>query len=120
VWADGFGKAVLNHEQKGNTNIYHFYAHFNPAWGDMVWNDAFPKQILQLLSGKPYAVPAEHDRRILSEKQLLPNNTANSFTPSSIAAVNPKDISPYFWLMLIFVFAAERWLSHKTISTTNG
>jgi hypothetical protein len=30
LWTDGFGKAVLNHEQKGNTNIYHFLRPFQP------------------------------------------------------------------------------------------
>ncbi|MBD1366284.1 BatA domain-containing protein [Mucilaginibacter sp. ZT4R22] len=120
VWQDGFGKALLNREQRGAANIYHFYTHFNPAWSDLVWNDNFPKQILRLLNGKSYTVSAEYDRRVLSHTQLMPNNIVNSFTPSSIAAANPKDISPYFWLMLMAVFFAERWLSHKTKPTTNG
>jgi hypothetical protein len=120
IWQDGFGKAILSHEQKRNTNIYHFYTHFNPAWGDLVWNDAFPKQILELLNSGPNTIPAEYDKRVLSEKQLMPNNIINSFTPSSIAAADPKDISPYFWLLLILVFATERWLSHKTKATTHG
>nr|WP_294945626.1 BatA domain-containing protein [uncultured Mucilaginibacter sp.] len=120
LWQDGFGGVVLSMEQQGNANVSHFYSHFNPAWGDMVWNDAFPKQILQLLNGKPYTVPAEYDKRVLSDKQLMPYNIVNSYKPSSVATANPKDISRYFWLALFVIFAIERWLSHKTKSTING
>jgi hypothetical protein len=119
LWTDGFGKAVLNREKKDNTNIYHFYTHFNPAWNDMVWSDAFPKEILKLLGGQPYKLPMGYDKRVLSAKQLLPNNTANSFKPSSLEVANPKDISAYIWLALMLVFFAERRLSHKTKSITH-
>jgi hypothetical protein len=120
LWQDGFGKVVLSREEQGNANISHFYSHFNPAWGDLVWNDVFPKQILQLLNGKSYTVPPEYDKRVLSDKQLMPYQIVNSYTPSSVAIAHLKDISRYFWLSLIFVFATERWLSHKTKSTING
>lgn len=120
VWNDGFGGAILSKEQKGSTTSYHCYSHLNPVWNDLAWNDAFPKQILQLLNSKHYTVPAEYDRRVLSHQQLMPYYMVNSYTPSSITATNPKDISPYFWLLMILVFTAERWLSHKTKSTTNG
>ncbi|WP_158288371.1 BatA domain-containing protein [Mucilaginibacter psychrotolerans] len=120
LWQDGFGWALLRREQADRTNTYHFYTHFNPAWNDLVWNDAFPKQILQLLNDKPYALPAENEKRVLSHQQLMPYYIINSYTPSSITATDPKDISPYFWLLIVFVFAAERWLSHRIKSTTNG
>jgi hypothetical protein len=120
LWQDGFGWALLRREQADKTNTYHFYSHFNPAWNDLVWSDAFPKQILQLLNDKPYTVPAQYDRSALSHQQLMPYYMVNSYTPSSVVSTNPKHIGPYFWLLMIFVFAAERWLAHKTKSTTNG
>lgn len=118
VWQDGFGKPVLSREHTDKTDVYHFYTHFNPAWNDMVWNDAFPKQVLKLLIGKPYFVPEAYDKRTLSRKQLLPDNTVNSYTPSSVVATNPKDVSPYFWLALMLVFFAERIVTHKTKNIT--
>ncbi|RWY55584.1 BatA domain-containing protein [Mucilaginibacter gilvus] len=117
LWQNGFGKAILKLEQQGNANVYHYYSHFNPAWNDLVWSDAFPKEILKLLSGQPYKVPLEYDKCVLTQQQLLPYNMVNSYTPSSVVAVNPKDISAYFWLFLFVVFAVERWLSHKITST---
>ncbi|OOQ59167.1 BatA domain-containing protein [Mucilaginibacter pedocola] len=119
IWQDGFGGAVLAKEQRGQTSVYHFYSHFNPSWGDMVWSDAFPQQILKLLSGQPYQVPPEYDKRTLSAKQLLPNSAVNSYTPSSVATTSSKDVSPYAWLLLFVVFFAERLLAYKT-KTNNG
>ncbi|MEO7211245.1 BatA domain-containing protein [Mucilaginibacter sp.] len=120
LWRDGFGETVLRREEKGKSNIYHYYSHFNPAWNNLVWSDAFPKEILKLLNSQPYKMPPDYDKRVLSQQQLLPYNPVNSYAPSSITAVNPKDISEYFWLFLFVVFAAERWLSHKTKIPTNG
>jgi hypothetical protein len=44
IWTDGFGNPYVKctaHQHK--LNNYQFYSHFNPAWNELVWNDAFPK-----------------------------------------------------------------------------
>jgi hypothetical protein len=52
VWTDGFGDPVLSMD-KGKTNMYHFFSRFNPAWGDLVWSDDFPKWIMDLTNDQP-------------------------------------------------------------------
>jgi hypothetical protein len=107
--------------QQDKATSYHFYSRFNPAWNDLVWNDAFPKWLLSLTySTEKYAV---HERRAISNEQLQPTSTnittADAVTTSS--ATNQINITKYLWLVLILAFFAERWLATKNnTALTNG
>jgi hypothetical protein len=116
IWKDGFGKPILGVD--GNT--YHFYSRFNPLWNDLVWNDDFPKLILKLINNKPVTVPQQYDKRILSNAQIQPGNVKENKAIASVKATGQTDLSRYFWLLLVVVFIAERILSHKTKTVSNG
>jgi hypothetical protein len=116
IWKDGFGKPVLGL----NGNTYNFYSRFNPLWNDMVWNDDFPKLILKLINNKSVSVLQQHDKRILSIAQIQPGNVKENKTIASAKSTGQTDLSRYFWLLLLVVFIAERILSHKTKTVSNG
>ena len=119
IWQDGFGRAVLDSE-KQRVNIYRFYSHFNPAWNDLVWSDDFPKMILKLINDNRQTVPDKYDKRILSDQQMRPNIIKETKEVATTKPVEQTDISKYFWLLLILVFIAERWLSHQIKDQVNG
>ncbi|MDB5129028.1 BatA domain-containing protein [Mucilaginibacter sp.] len=116
IWKDGFGKPVLGLD--GNT--YHFYSRFNPLWSDLVWNDDFPKLILKLINNQPVSVPQQYDKRVLSNAQIQPELVKENKTIASVKAAVQTDLSRYFWLLLVVAFIAERILSHKTKTVSNG
>ena len=116
VWQDGFGRTVLGLD--GNT--YHFYSHFNPLWNDLVWSDDFPKLILKLIAGQPKPLPAQYDKRILSDAQLQPIRVKSTEVRSSQSPAAQTDLSGYFWLALVVLFISERILSHQKTKQANG
>ena len=116
VWTDGFGNVLLSLEG----NVYKFYTRFNPSWSSLVWNDEFPKMMLKLLVQNVPSQPIARDSRILSNRQLQPEIIAQ-FMPQPYVTINKEtDLSRYFWLALVVVFIAERILSHKTKTVSNG
>lgn len=116
VWTDGFGNPVLSFAQQGQTNIYHFYSRFNPAWNKLVWSSNFPAWMLKLMV-KPQPDNAQYDRRVLSAGQYMPVITLDSHEVTTGKQVENKSLSRYFWLALILIFAAERWLAHRKPKT---
>lgn len=119
IWIDGFGHAVLRKEE-ANINIYHFYSRFNPAWSDLVWNDAFPKWVLNLTYPAQTKTAAIHERRSISNSQLQPAHITRIENVPGEQTNNIK-LSNYLWLALLFVFLTERWLATKNkTALTNG
>ena len=118
VWKDGFGNPVLNLQQQGQTNIYQFYSRFNPAWNDLVWSDSFPAWLLKLMMKPAADHTLRYDKRVLSEQQYLPEIISEQHTVAAAKSVENKSLTRYFWLALLIVFAAERWLAHRTLKTT--
>jgi hypothetical protein len=112
VWRDGFGDPILSLEKHQQTNIYHFYSRFDPAWSDLVWSDDFPKMLLRLIVGGSSKPGAKKDYRIMDAKQLLPvsNNEGHTRAGKRTQLTN---LTHYCWLLLVLVFVAERWLAHK-------
>ena len=112
VWRDGFGDPILSLEKQQQTNIYHFYSRFDPAWSDLVWSNGFPKMILRLIVGGSSKPGMKKDRRVMDTRQLLPviNNEGHTRAGKRIQLSN---LTHYCWLLLVLVFVAERWLAHK-------
>ena len=118
IWQDGFGHAVLNRQQEGETAIYHYYSRFNPAWNDLVWSNEFPGWMLKLIATSSKTDVSTYDRRVLSPQQYMPEIINESHTVVPEKPVENKSLTRYFWLALIIVFAAERWLAHRTTKLT--
>lgn len=121
LWQDGFGHKVLSVEKKQYGNSYRFYSRFNPLWNDLVWSDDFPKLVLKLISGDTYTPPEKFDKRVLTIEQLQPYSIKAATVTSAAPVTAQTDLSRYCWLLLVMVFIAERWLSHKNkLIQTNG
>jgi len=121
LWRDGFGNPVLSKENNGQTDTYHFYSRFNPAWNNLVWSDDFAGWMLNLIVGdKTSTRPLANDRTILTQQQIDPINIPTART-SATKTAGFANISNYFWLALMLLFLTERWLATRTQnSTTNG
>jgi NADH:ubiquinone oxidoreductase subunit len=114
IWVDGYGNPVLTQEQSPQTTRYHFYSHFNPAWNDLVWSDSFPKLLLRLvLYGSDNELIKSNDLTKVDHRQMMPNIIWSAKKVDNNKVNEQTDLSHYFWLMLIAVFIAERWLAHK-------
>ena len=116
IWQDGFGQPVLSLQSTQNSNIYHFYSRFDPAWNDLAWSSNFPKMILDLIL-KNYPQPdfSKYDKRILAENQIQPSAKNQAETVFK----NPKtseiaDLKHGFWAALFLIFLLERILSAQT------
>lgn len=111
IWRDGYGDPVLNLQKQEQSNSYHFYSRFDPAWSDLVWSDSFPKMLLKLIAGQSSQPAGKHDRRVMDAKQIMPpvRNEARVATK----VIERTDLSHYLWLLLILTFAAERWIAHN-------
>jgi hypothetical protein len=120
IWRDGYGHAVLSAEKEKNFTLYRFYSRFNPAWSDLVWNDSFPRMLLDLmLNNQPSAQSLKYDKRVLSNQQNMPV-IVQARQPNLAGMADDIDLSHYVWLILILVFVLERFLSHKKITASNG
>jgi hypothetical protein len=111
LWKDGFGNPILSFENQSGKNLYHFYSRFDPSWSDLVWSNEFPKMLLTLIVGPAAAPDAKYDKRILSDKQIMPVIT-NAGSSSVGKITDHINLSRYLWLLLAVTFFAERWLAH--------
>jgi hypothetical protein len=119
IWRDGFGHPVLTAQKQAQNNIYNFYSRFNPAWNDLVWSDEFPAWIIKLLIGNEQAT-GKYDKRMLDRQQIIPVNNSQIHT-AVIKTTGFTNLTHYFWLALLLLFFAERWMANKTQNiTTNG
>jgi len=114
VWHDGFGNPVLSQTRAGKTETYHFYSRFNPVWNDLVWSDDFPKLLFKLIIDKKEDQSNQYDRRAMDQEQLMPYHGVAANNNKATDQIDQQiDLSHYFWLALVAVFAVERWLAHK-------
>jgi hypothetical protein len=113
VWRDGFGQPVLSRQPQNKTNIYHFYSRFNPSWNDLVWSESFPAWMLELIASQLKTDEDVYDRRVLSRQQCMPQIISGKHTLATTKSVENKSLDRYFWLALVIIFAAERWLAHR-------
>ncbi len=118
VWKEASGQPVITSTQQDSTQIYHFYSRFNPAWNDLVWSDTFPAWLLQLMQEPASNISNTDDKRMLSAQQYLPQTTTTAHTIASSNNVENNSLKRYFWLALLVVFSAERWLAHRKTQTT--
>jgi hypothetical protein len=111
LWKDGYGDPVLSLQKREQTNIYHFNNRFDPAWSDLVWSNSFPKMLMELIVGQPAEPDRKYDRRVMDAKQIMP--VINHEEHASNKIIERADLSHYLWLLLVLIFAAERWLAHN-------
>jgi len=111
IWKDGFGNTILSLRNQSGKNWYHFYSRFDPSWSDLVWSDQFPKMMLKLIIGSSTEPNSKYDKRILSDKQIMPVVVREH--SGSVGKVSDHiDLSRYIWLLFALTFFVERWLAH--------
>ncbi len=111
VWEDGFGKSVLDMTVYNKVSVYRFYSRLDPEWTELVWSPDLVKLLMPMIL--PADNPVQHenpDRRSISELQILPLAAENFISPKEVKRI---DINYYFWLLMLLIFIAERWLSFK-------
>jgi hypothetical protein len=118
VWHDGYGYPVLAVQKHGQNNIYSFYSRFNPSWNGLVWSDKFPEWILKLVNPETKTVN-KYDKRIIAEQQLMPEKIDETHV-AAIKTTARINMANYFWLALVLLFLAERWLAHQTQNLTKN
>jgi hypothetical protein len=116
VWSLADGRPLLTVAEENGKFVYRYKGRFNPAWGDMVWEDGFVKAML------PLVVPAlkedvAMDRRVIDDKQVVPEKTALSevsrkksegFIKHDVTA-----LSNWLWIVIFIVFVSERLLVYR-------
>ena len=117
IWKDGFGNPLLIKQANNNVTVYNFYSHFNPQWNDLVWSDAFPTILLQLIFEDEITNinNTSPDERMIDVKQMQPVFVSN---PEKIVASSTEDLSTIFWMIIFLLFCAERIISFKTKTNT--
>ncbi|PWK78432.1 putative membrane protein (TIGR02226 family) [Mucilaginibacter oryzae] len=111
LWTDGFGRTVLSRNLPGHN--YYLYTHFNLAWTDLVWDNNFPQWLFRLVFDERMQMTAgRHERRAISNGQLLPGNNNGKDTVTGQQPDILTDLSHYFWLLLVALFLLERFMAH--------
>ena len=112
VWEDGFGQPLLDLEITNKVKLFHFYSRFNPEWNGLVWNEDFAKILIPLIIPDLRNQSSElYDRRSLAESWIIP---AKARIKSGTVLKNAEsDLKHVFWISLMLLFLAERWLSFR-------
>jgi len=109
VWEDGFGKSVLDMTVYNKVSVYRFYSRLDPEWTELVWSPDLVKLLMPMIIPVQDLVRYEVlDRRSIAELQILPLAAERFINPKE---VKHTDVKYYFWLLLLIIFFAERWLS---------
>lgn len=112
VWTLADGKPLLTVTEQDGKLVYHYKSHFNPAWGDLVWEEEFVKTML------PLVVPtlkqnSRLDRRRVDDRQVVPaiGSRQSAVMDQHLKGVmkhNAMALSNWLWVLIFIVFAVER------------
>lgn len=112
VLEDGFGQPLLDQEITNKVKLYHFYSRFNPEWNGLVWNEDFAKILIPLIIPDLRNQSSElNDRRSLTESLIMPAKA--QIISGTVLKNAESDLKNVFWISLILLFLAERWLSFR-------
>ncbi|NII29760.1 hypothetical protein HB364_32075 [Pseudoflavitalea sp. X16] len=111
VWTLANGIPILTVEEQEGKRMYHYKSRFNPAWGDLVWEDGFVKTWLPLVIQLP-ANDVQGDLRKIDDRMVVPVDTAIGSRQSAIS--NPQSsIASLVWMMAFIVLSIERLLTYR-------
>jgi hypothetical protein len=117
VWTLADGRPLLTVTEEDGKSVYRYKGRFNPAWGDLVWEDGFVKAMLPLVAPALKADVAL-DRRRVDDKQVIPaigsrqSAIKNQHLEGGIKH-NATSLSKWLWIVVFIVFAAERILVYR-------
>ena len=108
-WQDGFGHPLLTFDSTERTNVYKLYTHFNPAWNQLVWDEAFPSIIYRLL----YSAEETSSEKWLQidSAQAMPVIRATDKPPGIASQSVDVKLSHLCWILALFLFVLERTVS---------
>lgn len=117
VWTLADGRPLLTATEQDGKLVYYYKGRFNPAWGDLVWEDDFVKTML------PLVVPAlkydiAMDRRSVDDRQVVPaiGNQQSAVMDQHLKGVmkhNAIVLSNWLWGLIFIVFAVERIMVYR-------
>ncbi len=112
IWENGRGNPVLSYDKINNSaDVYTFYSRFNPQFTSLVWDADFPEWLFSLLYKQDFNYAAKFNLTKIESGEITPifkNIRSNNQT--NYAEIN---ISNWFWILALFLFATERFLSFK-------
>ncbi len=112
VWNDGFGKAILTYNQAKGIRRYRFYSRFNPQWTDLVWKEAFVKEMVPIVllpqnEDRQFGFePDSSDKRTIPLHQIFTQNTPPLISEVSVSIQKP--INNWLWFFALLLFFLER------------
>ncbi|MBO9566066.1 MAG: BatA domain-containing protein [Niastella sp.] len=123
VWTLADGRPLLTVAEEDGKFVYRYKGRFNPAWGDMVWEDGFVKAMLPLVA-PVLKFDVSLDRRRIDDKQVVPERIQNTgdriqnpevsnLHSESITKHHIQALSDWLWIIIFIVFAAERLLVYR-------
>ncbi|NEU07311.1 hypothetical protein GZH53_03200 [Flavihumibacter sp. R14] len=115
LWEDESGSPVLLQAPNGQSSELKFFSRFDPEWNELVWSPRFPEVLMELVF-KQYEISAGGemtDRRALAVPQIKP--AVNKEPKSSFRGPGLKKsmLDRHLWVLLMVLFALERWVSYK-------
>lgn len=114
IWEDGFGNPILYQTFTKSYIKLQFYSRFNPDWNELVWSQEFTKALTYIiLSNKKSSKIHARDKRSVNMDQMLPLFTNDNKSSSDKNQSKETSVENQFWLALILVFMAERYLTFR-------
>lgn len=119
-WTLANGEPLMSVEATNQRKTIYFSSRFNPQWTDIVWKESFARLLI------PVILPAfkenDTDYRQVSPEQvrLKQSRGKQNGTVNDLGFMNRTDLSFAGWIILFFVFLAERILSHRQPKQKNA
>lgn len=123
LWDDEMGKPLLTKTVNRAYTEFKFYSRFDPEWNDLVWDPRFPETILKLILPVPEKTNnlQQNDRQTLNLSQIRPGVSDDQGMGTAKVEFRETKLDKYFWILLIILFALERWASARQRSiNANG
>ena len=113
IWRDGFGRPLLTLRRLGAGQVWSLQGRFDPRWSELVLQPAFPEWLAELVASV-HSAPPPADRRGVAPLQRQPEQ--GEAEAGSAAPEAPPGLDLPLGLLVLALFAAERWWSCRRVS----
>jgi hypothetical protein len=115
LWEDESGSPVLTPTMNGPSSELKFFSRFDPEWNDLVWSIRFPEVLLALVFNQNENTSDRkiNDRRALAVSQIKPAVKKDEVSSFKGSEFKKRMLDRYLWVLLMFSFALERWVSYR-------
>ena len=110
LWVDAWNQPVLQMRQIESGREYRFYSRFLPAWSDLVFHEAFPVMLAQMLEAR-WLMGQPNRNAPITGPAISMDQAEPLLVDGQLAApeVSMTNLAGPVWLAMMLVFLAERW-----------